>query len=233
MTRTVRRILSMGLRALGFCRSHPYANARYNAAMEVLEERLTRANLLDSQHEAGRSTVSQMSVAKAELRRTILTRYLRPLGVIARSIASDQPGLVKQFTPPQEKTNKQKFLTLARTIQAEAVGHRDLFISYGLPETFFEDLSKAIDAYDDAEDGGNAGRTSHVGAYADLEGVAQEIMTLVRQLDAINRVRFLNDRELTAAWKSARDVAWPLDTKPAPEPQPVPVVPGEGARPAA
>jgi hypothetical protein len=233
MNITIRRILSMGIRALGFGRSHPYDNARYNAALDALEERVNRANLLDSQHWAGRSTVSQMSVAKAELRNTILTMFLRPLATIWRSIMADQPGLIKGFTLPQDKTNKQRFLTLARSMLDEAASHRELFLSYGLAVTFFEDLSKAIDAYDDAEDGGNAGRSSHVGALADLEGVAREIMALVRQLDAINRYRFLNDRELSAAWKSARDVAWPLETKPEPEAEPEPGVPGEGSRPAA
>jgi hypothetical protein len=38
MTGTIRRILTTGLRVLGFCRSHPSANVRYNAAMDVLEE---------------------------------------------------------------------------------------------------------------------------------------------------------------------------------------------------
>jgi hypothetical protein len=233
MTSTIRRILATGLRVLGFCRSHPFANVRYNAAMDVLEERLNRANLLDSQHWAGRSTVSQMSVAKAELRNTILTRYLRPLALISRAIAAEQPGLLRRFQAPQYNANKQEFLTLARSMMAEATLHRELFLSFGLGESFFEDLAKALDAYDDAEDGGNAGRTSHVGARADLIGVAREIMGLIRQLDAINRYRFLNDRELSAAWKSAREVAWPLVTTPEPDLDAPPELPGADARPAA
>jgi hypothetical protein len=39
--------------------------------------------------------------------------------------------------------------------------------------------------------------------------VAAEIMLIVRQLDALNRFRFRKDAESLAAWKSARDVAWP------------------------
>jgi hypothetical protein len=34
-------------------------------------------------------------------------------------------------------------------------------------------------------------------------------MLIVRQLDALNRFRFRSDAESLAAWKSARDVAWP------------------------
>jgi hypothetical protein len=43
--------------------------------------------------------------------------------------------------------------------------------------------------------------------------VTSEIMLDVRQLDALNRFCFRNDAESLAAWKSARDVAWPVPDK--------------------
>jgi hypothetical protein len=36
----------------------------------------------------------------------------------------------------------------------------------------------------------------------------QDIMEVVRNLDALHRIRFRDDPELKAAWKSARNVAW-------------------------
>lgn len=57
------------------------------------------------------------------------------------------------------------------------------------------------------------GRAAHVGARAELEAVTSQIMLDVRQLDALNRFFFRNDAESLAAWKSARDVAWPLPPK--------------------
>ena len=44
---------------------------------------------------------------------------------------------------------------------------------------------------------------------AELEAVMAEITLIIRQVDAINRFRFGRDAEALAAWKSARDVAWP------------------------
>jgi hypothetical protein len=46
--------------------------------------------------------------------------------------------------------------------------------------------------------------------------VTSEIMLTVRQLDALNRFHFRKDAESLAAWKSARDVAWPAQEKEAP-----------------
>jgi len=42
------------------------------------------------------------------------------------------------------------------------------------------------------------------------QAVTSEIMLIVRQLDALNRFHFRKDAESLAAWKSARDVAWPM-----------------------
>ncbi len=47
------------------------------------------------------------------------------------------------------------------------------------------------------------------GARAEVDAVTAEIMLIVRQLDALSRFRFRSDAESLAAWKSARDVAWP------------------------
>jgi hypothetical protein len=52
-------------------------------------------------------------------------------------------------------------------------------------------------------------------------------MLIVRQLDALNRFRFRKDAESLAAWKSARDVAWPMPEKEEPP------TTGEAQKPAA
>jgi hypothetical protein len=45
-----------------------------------------------------------------------------------------------------------------------------------------------------------------VGAVAELRAVSDEVMQLVDMLDGLNRYRFGGNAELTAAWKSARNV---------------------------
>ena len=55
---------------------------------------------------------------------------------------------------------------------------------------------------------------AHVGARADLEAVTEDLMELVALLDGLNRYRFRNNAELTAAWESARNVVGPSQAKP-------------------
>jgi hypothetical protein len=38
--------------------------------------------------------------------------------------------------------------------------------------------------------------------------VTRDIIRTIRNLDAVHRVRFAGDRELMAAWKSARNARW-------------------------
>jgi hypothetical protein len=78
----------------------------------------------------------------------------------------------------------------------------------------------ALDKFEQTLNEKHNGRAAHVGARAELEAVTSEIMLIVRQLDALNRFRFRSDAESLAAWKSARDVAWPA----APEKEESPVV---------
>jgi hypothetical protein len=93
------------------------------------------------------------------------------------------------------------------------LSHRELLLRYGLPETFLEELGAALDRFEHVLNEKHAGRAAHVGARAELGAVSAEIMLIVRQLDALNRFRFRNDAESLAAWKSARDVAWPAQEK--------------------
>ena len=82
-----------------------------------------------------------------------------------------------------------------------------------MPDTFPEDLGGMLDRFEAALNEKHAGRTAHVGARAELNAVTAEVMQLVGQLDALNRFRFKKDAEAIGAWRSARNVAWPLNDR--------------------
>jgi hypothetical protein len=71
-------------------------------------------------------------------------------------------------------------------------------------------LNTMLDHYEKALNQQHAGRAAHVGARAQLEAITADVMLIIRQVDALNRFRFRANAESLAAWKSARDVAWPL-----------------------
>jgi hypothetical protein len=204
----IRRKLDMAARVRDFCRTRPDQNPGYTAAVARLEERLARAEALAQQQVAGQLAVTGAVVNKEQLRQEIYNTIALLKG-LARPAAKEQPELAAGIVRPRPKLSHQAFLTSARVATATGSTHRELLLRFGMPESFLTDLSAALDRFEQALNEKHAGRAAHVGARAELEAVTSEIMLIVRQLDALNRFRFRKDAESLAAWKSARDVAWP------------------------
>jgi hypothetical protein len=206
----IRRKLDMARRARDFCRTHPDPqNSGYTAAVARLEERLARAEALAQQQVAGQLAVAGAVVNKEQLRQEIYDTIALLAG-LAKPAARQEPDLAVGIVRPRTKLNHQAFLTRARVAAAAGSAHKDLLISYGMPETFLDELGVVLDKFEQALNEKHNARAAHVGARAELTAVAAELMLIVHQIDAINRFRFRKDAESLAAWKSARDVAWPV-----------------------
>jgi hypothetical protein len=75
-----------------------------------------------------------------------------------------------------------------------------------MAEPVLDSLVATLEKYDQAVLQGPQGRRQHVGASADLETVADEIVQVVRLLDGYHRLQFGRNPELMAAWESASSV---------------------------
>jgi hypothetical protein len=209
MNYSIRRKLDMAGRVREFCRTHPDQNPGYTAAVARLEERLARAEALARQEVAGRQSVSGAVVSKEQLRLEI-HQTIALLAGLAGPAAREERELAVGIIRPDVNGSHQAFLTRSRVAAATGSTHKELLVKYGMPETFLDELNTKLDQYEQALNQQHAGRAAHVGARAELEAVTADIMLIIRQLDALNRFRFRTDAESLAAWKSARDVAWPL-----------------------
>ncbi len=147
--------------------------------------------------------------ARGKLREEI-AGTLALLAGLARESAREEPDLSPGIARPGGSASNQAFLTSGRVAAATAATHRELLQRYGMPQTFPDDLGRMLGEFEAALNDEHAGQAAHVGAHADLEAVTAEVMQLVRQLDALNRFRFRNDAEALGAWRSARNVPWPL-----------------------
>ncbi len=213
MQSIVRRRLDRLNRVYEFSKQHLSEIKGYIAAVTQLGVQLERVQILTTQSEAGDLAEDASTARKAELRRAIEVEHLEHIVRIAHSVTPGDPELKKRFRMPRRGMSHQAFLPAARALAAEAAARKELLTGDGLPETFLEDLNAALDGYADAVNQKNLGRASHVGARADLRVLTKEMGLLVRRLDGINRYRFRADRELLAAWKSVKDMAWPAPDK--------------------
>jgi hypothetical protein len=220
-----RRKIEMGERVLEFCKEHPDPSPGYEAMVARLNEGLSRADLLTDQQRNGILEVRVATQRKEDLRRALRTGHLAHLTRVARVAEKEVPGLSQRLKVSLTGGTYLSFRAAARGMVAEAASRQDILVKHGLSSTVLDALSQALDQFDGAVKQGTDGRRAHVGASADLDSVASEIVQIVRVMDGLNKVRFANDAELLPAWISASSVvATPIRT---------PEEPGEEVKPAA
>jgi hypothetical protein len=205
----------MGQRVLEFSRQHPDPSPGYVAAAARLQQRLERSKQLARQQVDGRSEVRTSTLRKAELRQFMLSAHLRHLASVAELAAIEEPEVLQKFDFPPEATTYLAFRTLAAGMVAEAESRKELLMKHGLSEEVLADLKVVLDQFETEVEHGAAGRLAHVGATAELVTVAEEIVQMVKVMNALIRIRFANQPELLAAWESASNVvATPRPDKP-------------------
>jgi hypothetical protein len=109
-----------------------------------------------------------------------------------------------------EQTPYLEFQASARAMLAEAQNHKELLVNHGLAETLLDDLVKNMEQFDQVVEQGRDGRRTHVSASAELDAIGDEIVQLVKVMDAHNRSRFAGAVEMLAEWESASNVFGPV-----------------------
>ncbi len=196
----------MARSALNFVRAHPVDSPGYLAALKRLEEAVARLEAVAGEQRNGQLEERAASVLKQELRRQMKNGHLSHLIHVARVAAQEVPDLPEKFVYKPGSRTHEAFLTTARGMATEAQTHKELLIKYGMVETVLESLLQTLDQFEAAMQRGVEGRRAHVGASAELEAVADEILQLVHAMDGVNQLRFANDADLLAAWESASSV---------------------------
>jgi len=206
MNRRVSRRLEMGTRALEFSEAHPVDSPGYATAVQQLKEQLARAEQLGKEQERGTTEVHAATARKNELKRSIRWSQLVHLAGVAERAAKEVPGLVQKFDLPRVPNRNLGFSTVARTMVEEAQRHKDVLIKHGLVEQILDSLGESLDQFDEVVQHGAEGRRVHIGARANLEVAADEVVQIVKILNGYNRHRFITQPDLLAAWTAARNV---------------------------
>ena len=222
MLETIRLKLDTGGRVLEFCRTHPDPDPGTVQVVDRLGMLIGRAGDAALQQRSSLTIVAAAVSHKTELRFKIENALAALFGV-AKAAAVVNPDIAVHRRLPRPRTNENSLLTMAEVAVAEATAVRDRLVPYGLRDGMLEGLKEDIDAYESEIGRQRNALAAQVGASADLRAVTKEVMQVIKNLDAIHRIRFARDPELKAAWKSARNVAWP---NPEPEVAETPTTPG-------
>jgi hypothetical protein len=214
----IRRKLDTGQAVEAFSIRYPDESPAGKALTERLIALNDRGEVLAQQQRAGNLGLKSSVVEKARIRKEVRLD-LEAMRQITDAASLAQPEIAVRFTLPRPKVSHKVFLTTARVALTTAQTHKELLQGYGLPEGMLERIAEAVDRYEVAVTGKSNALASRVGATADLDAVVEDIMEVVRHVDALNSLRFRDDPEKLAAWKSARNVPWPGSTT-APEVKP-------------
>ncbi|MBK7717186.1 MAG: hypothetical protein IPI38_17570 [Gemmatimonadetes bacterium] len=209
MKATIRRIQSMGVRALEFCTAHPDAGAGYAAATARLSALLLELTQLATEQRAG-VTAERASVAtKQELRTALEQSELLHLSSVVTAAADALPAPVPVFSRVRESRSYQGVPDRgpghARRRPAAPGGAGALRLS----EAVLTSVGEKLAAFDQAMDATATARRQHVRAARALEEAGNELNQVVRVLDGFNRFRFAKEPDLLAAWRSAANVLGP------------------------
>jgi len=209
MRKEVLRTYDAAGRVIAYCHEHPDPNPVTGAAVTTLETLTGRMGGLLEQYRSGLRTADHSVEGKARIRREVRSD-LEDVQRFADVAATRQPELALRFTLPASTVNQKSFLATSRSILALVAEHRDLLLTYGMPEGLPERIAQGLEQYESVEVKKAVSTQSHVGASAEIEKVRHEMLLVLKHLDALQRVRFADNAEMLAAWRSARDPHGPV-----------------------
>ncbi len=139
--------------------------------------------------------------AKMELRAEV-RRQMKAIRDTSLSLESEHPGISKSFRMPPSNGDE-ALINSARAFVEAATPFKSEFIGREMPPTFLEDLTAAIERFEQSVSGYNVQRSNKSAATASLKNSLSQVKTLRRELDPIVRNKFRNDPAMLAAWESA------------------------------
>lgn len=202
-----RRKFEACLRSNGFGAAHADlfpTGSRLNELFTALDAATARVQAHATDHEAGTRESRQRSVSKS-VARDALFAQMEPMNRTSRVLAEDSPGLENKFRMPLAFP-EQDLLNAARVFLTNATPLKTEFIREEMPSDFLERLTTAISDFEAAINEANRTKGSKVSAHEAQDDDLSEAIGILRNLDAVMRNKFADDRAMLAEWTSASHI---------------------------
>jgi hypothetical protein len=171
-------------------------------AKEVTEQMRTVAMAQRS----GRLNKTAGAADKKALRQEILSGPVAALAAVAARARKDYREVAMQFRYKPGRQTYVAFEGAIRTMQASAEANKKLLVRYGLSEAVLVELGTLLDRFARARELCDQGRVAHKAATQQLDELAQELGSVIRTMDARNRLRYKENRQLLEQWIAASTV---------------------------
>jgi len=157
---------------------------------------------IDALASAKRDALQHRWQRKAEARKA-LTARLRVLARIAYDESRRVPSADACFPMPAHPSDA-KLCHTGKLFVHECAKARGMFLRYGMPDTFVDDLKTLVDAFEDTMSRGWHRRTTIVVTRLGIPRVLREGLDVVRTLDVIVGNALAHEPMLIAVWQDIR-----------------------------
>src|SRR2546423_9303087 len=186
-------------RVRDFRPAHRTDGVAEGGALARLEELVQRAEVVAAQQRAGIVATRAATEMRAEVRRALRSKLLLYLSAVGGVAANENAELGAQFRLPRVGPN-QAFVTMARGMLEKATAHKELLVKRGMSEMLIDDITTAIEEFEQTLEATRAGRREHVGASADRRAVMAESSDQVKAGDGVVGDRAGGKAEGMGAW---------------------------------
>jgi hypothetical protein len=204
----------MEVRLVDFFRAYPFGDGPADAVVAEFERKVGRQQALVALEQDGVAAREAQVGKHNAVRQELIHVPLRHLAGVAASLEGEHPELAVAIGKSVRSVSGQKFLAAVRSVIATVQGQTELLRAHGMSEETLPLLTSLLGEYEQALSATNAGRRAHTGAREEMRTLAKELMVLVKQLDGLVIIHFRDRPDVLGAWKSARNIAWPV-TEPA------------------
>lgn len=168
-------------------------------------------------HGSARASTEAKRVAREKVR-----SLMRAISDTAEAMEPSHPGISNTFRMPKSNGDE-ALINAARAFVSSATPRQSEFLQFELPATFIEDLTSAVEEFEETSSSRNLNTRKRVSATAAIRDTLERGMQLRRELDPIVRNKYRNNPAKLAAWESASRVERApkkKKEKTAPAPQP-------------
>lgn len=177
------------------------AGAELLAAVAAAVEDMEAHSATQAQHaRAAKEKTTQKNAARKALR-----EEMEAIARTARAMERKTPGVEDKFRLPSNK-RAQDWLAAARAFAVEAEALKEEFVKHGMAPGFVEGFKARIEAVEQTIDGRAQKSAARISATVGVAEAAERGRLAVRELDAVVRNLFGNDKPLLAEWESVSHV---------------------------
>ena len=177
------------------------AGAELIAAVARAMEDMEAHSATQAQHaRAAKEKTTQKNAARQALR-----EEMEAIARTARAMARKTPGIEDKFRLPSNK-RAQDWLAAARAFAVEAEALQEEFIKHGMAPAFVEGFKARIQAVERTIESRAQKSAARISATVAVAEAAERGRQAVRELDAVIRNLFGDNKPLIAEWESVSHV---------------------------